>query len=63
MTERHGFRHSRRNVYSHLKLQGVHQGIATVLGIFDDSEGCACALVLLYAGVPPSQANLLISDW
>jgi len=52
-------------VYSRLKSKGVHQGIATALGIFDDSEGCTSALVLLYAGVPlsESQANLSISDW
>jgi len=54
---------SEYEVYRHLKSKGVH-GIATALGIFDDSEGCACALVLLYAGVPlsESQGILSISD-
>ena len=56
---------SEYEVYRHLKSKGVHQGIATALGIFDDSEGCACALVLLDAGVSLSefQGNLSISDW
>jgi hypothetical protein len=55
---------SEYEVYRHLKSKGVHKGIVTTLGIFDDSEGCACALVLLYAGVPlsESQGNLSISD-
>ena len=52
-------------VYRHLKSKGVHQGIATVLGIFDDSEGCACALVSLYAGVSLSDSEDTLSeiDW
>lgn len=56
---------SEYEVYRHLKSKGVHQGITTALGIFDDSESCACALVLLYAGVSLSefQGNLSISDW
>ena len=53
-------------VYRHLKLRGVRRGIATALGFFDDSEDDACALVLLYAGVPlstESRGNLSIPDW
>ena len=53
-------------VYCRLWSKGIHQGIATALGLFDDSEGDACALVMLYAGVPlceESQGNLSISDW
>ncbi len=49
-------------VYRRLKSKGVHRGIATALGIFDDSEGCACALVLLYAGVPLSDSPGNLSD-
>ncbi|KAF8351680.1 hypothetical protein F5887DRAFT_1069354 [Amanita rubescens] len=51
---------SEYEVYRRLKSKGVRQGIATALGFFDDSEGCACALVLLYAGVSlsESQGNL-----
>ncbi|KIL63789.1 hypothetical protein M378DRAFT_163974 [Amanita muscaria Koide BX008] len=51
-------------VYCDLKSKGV-QGIATVLGFFDDSEDGACALVMLYAGVPldtESQRVLSVSD-
>ncbi|KAM6501510.1 hypothetical protein JOM56_004524 [Amanita muscaria] len=39
-------------VYRRLRSKGVLQGIPTVLGLFDDFEGAACALVMLYAGVP-----------
>lgn len=55
---------SEYEVYRCLKSKGV-QGIATTLGIFDDSEGCASALLLLYAGVPISelQGKLSVSDW
>ena len=53
---------SEYKVYCHLKSKGVHQGIATALGIFDDSEGCACALVLLYAGVPLSESQGNLSE-
>ena len=51
---------SEYEVYHHLKSKEVHQGIATALGIFDDYEGCACALVLLYEGITlsKSQGNL-----
>lgn len=45
---------SEYKIYLHLKSKGVHQGITTVLGHFDDREGSACALVMLYAGVPIS---------
>ncbi|KAM6503004.1 hypothetical protein JOM56_002981 [Amanita muscaria] len=51
-------------VYCDLKSKGV-QGIATVLGFFDDSEDGACALVMRYAGVPldtESQRVLSVSD-
>ena len=42
---------SEYEVYRHFRSRGVRQGIATTLGLFDDSEGAACALVMLYAGV------------
>lgn len=63
---------SEYEVYRHLRLKGVVaipkgvEGITTALGFFDDHEGAACALVMLYAGVPLStelQGNLSISDW
>jgi len=38
-------------IYRLLRLNGVVQGIATVLGFFDDVEGGPSALVMLYAGV------------
>ena len=41
---------SEYEVYRPLSSKGVHQGIATALGFFNDSEGGACAVVLLYAG-------------
>ncbi|KAF8808131.1 hypothetical protein BYT27DRAFT_7211721 [Phlegmacium glaucopus] len=56
---------SEYKVYRRLRSKGVHRGIATALGFFDDSEGAACALVMLYAGVPlltESQGNLSTSD-
>jgi hypothetical protein len=43
----------------------VQRGMATTLGFFDDSEGAACALVMLYAGVRLSTellGHLSISD-
>jgi hypothetical protein len=43
---------SEYNVYCYLRSKGILRGIATPLGFFDDSEGGACALVMLYAGVP-----------
>jgi hypothetical protein len=56
---------SEYEIYRRLKSKGVHQGITTALGIFDDSEGCACALVLLYAGVSlsESQENPSKTNW
>jgi len=57
---------SEYDVYRHLRLKGVNQGVTTALGFFDDSEDGACALVMLYAGVPfPTdwQGSLSISDW
>jgi hypothetical protein len=52
-------------VYRRLRSQGVHPGITTPLGFFDDSEGTACALVMPYAGIPLSELNrtLSISEW
>ncbi|KAK2467450.1 hypothetical protein APHAL10511_000305 [Amanita phalloides] len=64
-TEQRDALESEYEIYRHLRSKGVRQGIATTLGIFDDSEGAACALVMLYAGVPlceESQGNLSISD-
>jgi len=53
---------SEYEVYRRLESKGIHQGIATALGFFDDAEGCACALVLLYAGVPLSESQGSLSD-
>ena len=53
-------------VYLRLRSKGVHQGITTVLGFFDDFDGSSCALVMLYAGVPISTysgSNLTIAEW
>ncbi|KAK2467449.1 hypothetical protein APHAL10511_000304 [Amanita phalloides] len=64
-TEQRDALKSEYEIYRHLRSKGVCRGIATTLGIFDDSEGAACALVMLYAGVPlceESQGNLSISD-
>ena len=54
-------------IYCHLRSKQV-RNIATPLGLFDDLEGTACALVMLYAGVSlaessESQSDLSISDW
>lgn len=58
---------SEYEIYRHLWLKGIHRGIMTALGLFDDSEDGACALVMLYSGVPlpasADQGNLSISDW
>src|SRR5258705_3284638 len=57
---------SEYDVYRRLALKGVNQGVTTAVGFFDDSEDGACALVMLYAGVPLStdlQGSLSISDW
>jgi len=56
---------SEYNVYCCLRSKGILRGITTPLGFFDDSEGGACALVMLYAGVPLIAAlrrDLSISD-
>ena len=37
--------------YRVLRMKGVVEGIATVLGFFDDNEGGPSCLVMLYAGV------------
>ena len=61
--QRDAFR-SEYEVYRHLRLKGV-EGIATTLGFFNDFEGAACVLVMLYAGVSlsiESQGDLSISD-
>ncbi|KIL60515.1 hypothetical protein M378DRAFT_14077 [Amanita muscaria Koide BX008] len=52
-------------VYRRLRSNGVLRGIATVLGFFDGAEDDACALVMLYAGVPlvtEPQHILSVSD-
>ena len=53
-------------IYRLLRMNGVVQGIATVLGFFDDVEGGPSALVTLYAGVSletePKQVFSL-SEW
>lgn len=57
---------SEYDIYCCLRSKGILRGIATPLGFFDDSEGGACALVMLYAGVPliaVPRRNLSISDW
>ena len=53
-------------IYRYLRSKGVLRGIATALGLFDDSEDSACALVTTYAGIPVStelQGDLSVSDW
>ncbi|EDR15291.1 uncharacterized protein LACBIDRAFT_301371 [Laccaria bicolor S238N-H82] len=43
------------NLYLHLRSEGVQRGITPIIGFFDDdADGLACALVMLYAGVPIS---------
>ncbi|KAF9518757.1 hypothetical protein BS47DRAFT_194993 [Hydnum rufescens UP504] len=42
-------------VYRLLRSKGILTGIATTLGIFDDCEGMANALIMVYAGVSLSQ--------
>ena len=56
---------SEYKVYLRVESKGVHQGITTVLGRFEDKEGSACALVMPYAGVPISGLGrkLTISEW
>ena len=57
---------SEYEVYRHLRLKAVNQGVTTVLGFFDDAEGGPCALVMLYAGIPLSTdlpGSLSIPDW
>jgi hypothetical protein len=47
-------------------VKEVNHGVTTSLGYFDDAGDVACALVMLYAGVPLStilQGGLSISDW
>jgi hypothetical protein len=51
--------------YRRLKVKGVYKGIVTSLGFFDDYDNAACALVMLYAGIPLSSEsirNLSTSD-
>lgn len=65
-TEQRDALKSEYDVYRCLRSKGILRGITTPLGFFDDSEGCACALVMLYAGVSliaVPQHNLSISDW
>jgi len=64
-TEQQASLRAEHEVYRRLRSQGVHPGIITPLGLFDDSEGSACALVMPYAGVPLSELhrNLSISEW
>ena len=52
-------------VYRCLKSKGVYKGIVTSMGFFDDYDNAACALVMLYAGIPLSSesiCNLSTSD-
>lgn len=43
------------NLYLHLRSEGVQRGITQIIGFFDDdADVSACALVMLYAGVPIS---------
>jgi hypothetical protein len=39
-------------IYHQLRSSGVTAGITTPLGLFDDVEGGACALVMPYVGIP-----------
>ena len=49
------------DIYWHLAQQGV-KGVATVLGLFDDLEGCAAALVMTYAGLALHSRKGLLSS-
>lgn len=42
-------------MYHLLKERGATIGITTPLGLFDDVEGEACALVMPYLGIPLSE--------
>ena len=53
-------------LYLHLRSKGVQRGITPIIGFFDDdADGLACALVMLYAGVPISDLgrNLTATEW
>ena len=52
-------------LYLHLRSEAVQQGITPIIGFFDDdADDSACALVMLYAGVPISDLgrNLTASE-
>lgn len=53
-------------MYRLLRLKGVVDGIATVLGLFNDFEGGPSALVMLYAGEPlqtEQERTLSPAEW
>jgi hypothetical protein len=53
-------------IYHQLRSKGVTARIMTPLGLFDDVEGGACALVMPYVGIPLSampELALPISYW
>jgi len=53
-------------LYLLLRAKGVQQGITPIIGFFDDdADDSACALVMLYAGVPISDLgrNLTAIEW
>jgi hypothetical protein len=52
--QRDAIRHEYK-IYHLLRKSGVTTGITTPLGLFDDVEGEACALVMPYVGIPLSE--------
>jgi hypothetical protein len=54
-TEQRGAIRNEYKMYHLLRERGVTTGITTPLGLFDDVEGEACALVMPYAGIPLSE--------
>src|SRR6266576_5643276 len=47
-------------IYHQLRSKGVTTGITTPLGLFDDVEGGACALVMPYVGAPVTATPNLV---
>jgi hypothetical protein len=53
-------------IYRRLRSKGVIRGITATLGLFDDTEGGPCALVMIYAGdslFDDLERILSVSDW
>jgi len=54
-SEQRGAIRDEYKIYHLLRKSGVTTGITTQLGLFDDVEGEACALVMPYVGIPLSE--------